>query len=282
MKTKQKPKTNSDILWHFTGGPAWDLKKNCQSKNLKPDRDAYGIALKILISKNLRLGNYHELLKVIVPSYPQFDPISNSVKIRKNHPVELKTSPVCCLAEIPESELFHHAKRYGKMGIGFKRKSILRAGFNPVFYTLHHTDIALKFFSTKRGLENQDVSDVEYEIENALEGIRLDLCNRCEDKIDLDGNDILSVAESKIWEIEDSLKDFEHIMSYVKTFDTSEFDTIYAEREWRNLTNFEFEYQDIHSIIFPSAEILQDFKKRHSKKVKLLNSVILKHFDGRD
>ena len=57
MAKKQiKPKTHSNILWHFTGGPKWDMKKNCQMKNLKNYAEALEIALKILGSKELRIG----------------------------------------------------------------------------------------------------------------------------------------------------------------------------------------------------------------------------------
>lgn len=272
-----KPKTHSNILWHFTGGPAWDSKKQRQSKLLKTDEKAYEIALAILQSKSLRLGGFHEVVKVILPNYRIYDRKTKTFKNKKNHKVELKTCPVCCIADIPESGLSHHAKRYGKMGIGFKRAAILKAGFNPVFYTLHTTEIAKNFFSAQAGLNSVDIFDVESEVENVLDDIRSNLCSRCEEDVDLDGSSISTEAENQLEEVHSSLDDLENIMSYVKTFNVNEFNSIYAEREWRCLRQFNFTFDDVDTLLFPTKMMLDDFKKSTSK-LKLPLRIKLKVF----
>jgi len=67
------PGTVSRILWHFTGGPRWDVVKNCQEPNPKPYDEAYKAFLSILRSKQLRVGQYHEVVKVVVPKLQEYD-----------------------------------------------------------------------------------------------------------------------------------------------------------------------------------------------------------------
>ena len=78
--------------------------------------------------------------------------------------------------------------------------------------------------------------------------------------------------------IESSLDSLQYLLSYVKTFKENEFETIYAEREWRSLQNFNFEMNDIHSILFPNTNLLNDFKTNYAKKMKIPNVVKLEVF----
>ena len=60
------PGTVSKILWHFTGGPTWNMDKNKQNISPKPAKDAYQCMISIIESKELRTGNYSEVVKVRV------------------------------------------------------------------------------------------------------------------------------------------------------------------------------------------------------------------------
>ncbi|WP_418872392.1 abortive infection system antitoxin AbiGi family protein [Vibrio metoecus] len=40
----------------------------------------------------------------------------------------------------------------------------------------------------------------------------------------------------------------------MKTFDTTEFDSIYCEREWRSTQNFKFTFDDVAMLILPSEQ----------------------------
>ena len=119
----EKPKTHSDILWHFTGGSKWNSTKQNYYLKLKPKKSHMILQLKFLALKVLKLGNYHEKFIVSLPNYEKIDKKSKEKVKIKNKITSLDTSKVCCLADIPRTELFHHAKRYGNMAIGFKRVS---------------------------------------------------------------------------------------------------------------------------------------------------------------
>lgn len=274
----EKPKTHSDILWHFTGGSKWNLTKQNYSLKLKTQKESYDIAIKILSSKVLKLGNYHEKFIVSLPNYEKIDKKSKrKVKI-KNKNISLDTSKVCCLADIPRTELFHHAKRYGKMAIGFKRESAIRNSFNPVFYTLNHKEIANKFFAAQGLLKETNLDLIQTEVDDLSADITSQLCSRCESEINIDDFNIIGQIETDNELIDSSLESLQYLLSYVKTFKENEFETIYAEREWRSLQNFNFEMDDIHSILFPNTNLLNDFITNHSKKMKIPNVVKLEVF----
>src|ERR1700722_11868541 len=114
-----RPKTHSEVLWHFTGGASWNQRTKRQSVKLKPMAKAFDAFIKILESHELRVGNYHESINHIVPNYHSFDKKTKRMTTKQNVLRTISTSPVCCVADIPLTELFHHAKRYGKIAIGF-------------------------------------------------------------------------------------------------------------------------------------------------------------------
>jgi len=56
----KKPKTHSEILWHFPGGSKWDDNENTYSKTRKSPDEAYSIFLKILETKILKISHHRE------------------------------------------------------------------------------------------------------------------------------------------------------------------------------------------------------------------------------
>jgi hypothetical protein len=87
---KQSPATVSTILWHFTGGPKWDEKKQCQDRKPKPDVDVLKSLIGILTSKHLRLGGYREVISAIVPTYRSYNQITKNLLQRKIRGLRLK------------------------------------------------------------------------------------------------------------------------------------------------------------------------------------------------
>lgn len=63
------PKTHSDILWHFTGGPLWNKKQKKQSEKPKSIAKSFDTFIKILKSRELRIGSYHEIIKATTPPF---------------------------------------------------------------------------------------------------------------------------------------------------------------------------------------------------------------------
>lgn len=63
----KRPKTHSEILWHFTGGAQWNKKYRKQSKKLKPISKSFEALIGILKNQTLHVGNYHEIINCTVP-----------------------------------------------------------------------------------------------------------------------------------------------------------------------------------------------------------------------
>jgi len=226
-----RPGTVSKILWHFTGGPIWDDKKMKQSKALKPNDKAYEALKSILLSFELRVGNYAEIIRNTSRGKSSK---SNSHNSGKGPLITIESSPVCCVADIPIQHLSYHAKRYGKMAIGFYRSSIIRAGLNPVLYTLENS-----------------------QLNNAIvEGY---LSHRCADAEGCkDTNDYEAL--------------FGELLAHTKTFSKVEFDSIYCEREWRSTKPFKFTDDDVAMVILP-RKTRRNYFEEYVKDTKLLPKV---------
>src|SRR4030065_790219 len=122
MKKKISPGT-SKILWHFTGGPEWSDMTKKQKRRPKREKKAFDNLASILQYKQLRLGDYKEVVKVILPKREYYDRTKKQTIEEFNVTVEVESAPVCCLADIPAPNLAYHAYRYGKFAIGFHRYS---------------------------------------------------------------------------------------------------------------------------------------------------------------
>jgi len=262
----ESPKTHSDILWHFTGGPKWSRKQQKQLTQKKSLKESYDNFCSVLSSKELRVGVYHEQIKLKVSD--RFEHVKKSKKLKKivNTCRIVKTTKVCCVADIPLTELFHHAKNYGTMAIGFKRSSLVNAGFNPVFYTLDDMAIVKNFYDAQFALESADDSTVSH-IENLQAEIDC-LTENPQGEIDdyIDLSDASAAAEEGVNLIHDALNELEQAMAFIKTFNRSEFDSIYSEREWRSINNYKFKFDDIEKLILPRKNgYLDDFENNQIK-----------------
>ena len=186
------PGTVSKILWHFTGGPAWDPQKNKQSPRLKPPIDAFGKLKSIIKSRTLKVGRFREVINVVLPAYRQYSPSKKGIIVIKNKRITMYSSPVCCLADIPAVHLGYHAKRYGQFAIGFHRRSVVQHGFNPVLYTLPTTEVIRHIYEGLSSLESIDADAVV----TAAESIEVDPLGEVdESEITLDTSEVESEAE---------------------------------------------------------------------------------------
>ena len=245
----QAPGTVSRILWHFTGGPTWDMAKDRQDKRRKSDEAAYEALVSILKSKELRIGHYKEVVKVKLPTLEKFDPSKKKRVHRSNVWVTLASAPVCCLADIPIAHLSYHASRYGKFAIGFHRDSAVKANFNPVFYTLHDTHVLQSVYEGFAQLQEVNLS--------GLVSVAEDVTIECEHGHEVDVSDIASGLASETSYVDDVLSQaknsFERFLAFVKTFDREEFSTIYCEREWRSVETFSFTFEDVAMVVLPKG-----------------------------
>lgn len=290
----KRPKTHSEILWHFTGGAQWNKKYRKQSKKLKPMSKSFEAFIGILKSQILRVGSYHEIINCTVLKDKSYNNKTNRFEIKNNVTRTVSTSPVCCVADIPLTELFHHAKRYGKIAIGFKRSSLIDTGFNPVFYTLHNAKIILNFYNAQNALQQSDcgiedaISDIESSLSEIGCGHTCDNGNSWEPdenhcSHDIDTSDLSSVADDVRGYMEEALSDLGNTLAFIKTFDRSEFDTIYSEREWRSIASFKFKWRDVAALILPEKNgYYKKFVQTSSKSLKLPKSIKLYRWEDID
>ena len=215
----------------------WDDNTSRQGKELKPVEDAFSALNSIIESQELRVGSYRELVRVILPRRGVFNTKLRKYEMKKNVPVTIESSPVCCVADIPTQHLSYHSKRYGKMAIGFRRESLVQHGFNPVMYSLDNSFLSRAIIDGYAALDNIDVDWAISELDDLSENI--DIVG-VEDQLD----DIKSYKEM-------ASDCYERILAFIKTFEPKEFDSIYCEREWRSTENFNFEITDIAMIVLP-------------------------------
>lgn len=254
--------TVSRILWHFTGGPSWSKRANRQNRRLKPAPKAYENLLKILRSGRLRCGGYRETLTGVIPEVEHFklDPqtleVTSSSKEKNFHVRRESSARVCCLAEIPVIHLAVHARRYGKMAIGFHRSSALRNGFNPVLYVPENSHLAVALVEALR-LADEKIAN--YSDLTRQTGRRPPLLKMLRD------------AES------DRRRDLEMFAAFTKTFSEDEFGSVYCEREWRSTKPYDFQPEDIAMIVLPRKmghrSYFDEFVERDVNKTVLLRYV---------
>jgi hypothetical protein len=231
------PGTVSKILWHFTGGAVRNEEDYRPTKELKSTEDAYKAVVGILKSKQIRLASCPERIDVIRTVMRSIGDASDAIKKR---PVAALVDPVCCLADIPIIHLQFHSGRYGELAIGFHRGSVVNAGFTPVFYQLQDSDIARAIVNIIDGFDilaslepNAHLPPEKEKAEKPNETIQ-------EQAIRVRWNTIVAAR-----------KDACLLASYLKTFEPTEFDSIYCEREWRSTLPFRFGYDDVAMIVVP-------------------------------
>ena len=245
------PGTVSKILWHFTGGPGWNARTHRQEQRRKSEDAAYDALLKILAAKHVKVGNYREVMRVRVPELRKYDHRqSRSVELL-NRIVELESAPVCCLADIPVAHLSYHARRCGKIALGFHRDAAIREGFHPVFYTWHE---ALSLHAISEALAQLGIIDTE-EIKSLLSGMDdltcerghvIDMTTGAQYEVECEADHI----GKGITKVNHALQAF---IAFVKTFDTRDFATIHCEREWRSTGPLRLGYDDVAMIILPKG-----------------------------
>lgn len=250
---KISPGTVSKILWHFTGGPVWNDKTRKQELEPKDDKKAFENLASILQYKQLRVGDYKEVVKVTLPERVHYDHTKKQSVKESDVTVDVESAPVCCLADIPAPNLAYHAYRYGKFAIGFHRESVIKHGFNPVFYTLKDTDIVRSIYQGFSSLELVDLSTFEFDADDIRSGI--DRLSQDYDRLASDITRRLDDIDAARNELEDYFKDahesLRQFIAFVKTFSIDEFATIYCEREWRSTKDFTFTMDDVAMIVLP-------------------------------
>ncbi|MFA5423763.1 MAG: abortive infection system antitoxin AbiGi family protein [Phycisphaerae bacterium] len=273
------PGTVSKILWHFTGGPKWNKKRKKQNVSPKPANMAYKNLISIMRTKELRLGSYKEVVRAILPKRRKFNLKTKKHETHLNVPIDIESSSICCLSDIPAPHLRYHAYRYGKFAIGFHRDAIIQAGFNPVFYTLHDTPIIRSIY---RGFSFLDYADPNM-IRNATYEIASEVSDYDYINIDTYIDDIEEETDSFEMAISKIKKNLENFVAFVKTFDRDEFGTIYCEREWRSTKSYGFDFNDVALIVLPRIvgefQYFEHFTEKVAPNLKLPRKIPIVPWD---
>jgi hypothetical protein len=225
----QAPGTVSRILWHFTGGPSWNSAENRQATRPKPREEAYKAFLSILRSRELRLGQYREVVKVDLPKLKSYSKQTRKTEELKSTTVAMKSAQVCCLSDIPIAHLSYHATRYGKFAIGFHRAPAVRHGFNPVFYTLHNAGVlrsVRRVFVRLRQVEANQLDSIAGDVESIIQEIgdlETDRTGDVEHDLARSADDLREEAETLEDVVSSARRHFSEFLAFVKTFDKGEF-----------------------------------------------------------
>lgn len=243
------PGTVSKILWHFTGGPLWDNEQKKQKNELKPESIAYKNLKLILESSTLKLGSYKEIVKVIIDKTIVKNEQTGIWEEKTNWPIEMTSSPICCVADIPIQHLEYHAQRYGKFAIGFYRDSLIKAGFNPVLYTFENASLIKSIARINRAIEKTQANEINEYFEQILRNSPA-YDNIVEAKLELFN------MENNISEIKEKYFD---ILAFIKTLNHKELNTIYCEREWRSIKEYRFSNKDVVMVVLPKKGSLKNY-----------------------
>jgi hypothetical protein len=184
----------------------------------------------------------------------------------------LESARVCCISDIPIAHLAYHAQRYGKFAIGFHRDSVIRSGFNPVFYTLENTKIVKSLFGAMSHLGEVNVSRI-FQTTDEIRGLlaKSGLGNSGV-ALAIDYIDCEQMAATEFAMAARSSLD--RFLAYTKTFSRDQFGSIYCEREWRSTDNYSFSFDDIAMIVLPKSgddDKVQYFSLFTGQDLKALN-----------
>jgi hypothetical protein len=236
----------SNIYWHFTGSP-----KNIDWKNINSPKDilAHG--------KPKTDDDAFEILKLILES--------KILKASSHEKIDWRfnTQSFCCVTDIPLQSLHEHTKYYGNIAIGFNHKKI-HSDFNPVFY-IPRNKLKTKLDSVT--LPNEVnlgwLGSLRFKDDGTYETIRTPFMN--------------TYLGSQIDERELGSYIFEYFK--ITDFSDKSEETFYREREWRKLKDFNFEYEDISSVIVPSKYVeaaSETLLNINAKNITILNWEFLK------
>src|SRR5207253_3900562 len=125
------------------------------------------------------------------------------------------------------------------------RESAIRHGFNPVLYTLHDTKIIQSIY--------QGFGELKYVDADAVRSAASEIEGAAEDNDDVASGvtDIEMAADDIESAVDEAKESIERVLAFIKTFDNTEFSTIYCEREWRATKSLNFDYSDVAMLVIP-------------------------------
>lgn len=217
------------------------------------------------------LGGFHELIKVRIAEETTYSSHLRRHVTRRNQIRGIKTSPVCCVADIPLSELHYHSRRYGRFAIGFHRQSLINSGFNPVLYTEENGKIVHNFYGAQHTLSSLDESEIVQAADDLASSIESEVQEvNANYDLNFDTSEVESAAENIVADANEALEQMKSSLAFVKTYKSRDFEKIYAEREWRSVSEFNFQMSDIAMLLLPTSSNADHFKNFVTRAVSQL------------
>ncbi len=219
----------SNILWHFKGPhPSGD-----------PSRSPIIDRLESYLYPNMRGGylepyipkNPHYDRQLIFPPDPLGPPDSSKFKI-----FNVKEPRAVCFCDITVNHLASHLNKYGDVGLGFHRKTLVDKvpDLRPVKY------------QPIKGIDDLSTFDkIDWKFKKRSKEILLNKYVKI--PTFLDRTDEMNRGQNS-----------EH------------FEDIYEEREWRTLEKFEFTVDDVAFVVLPKRGMVDH--KKHPRLCALLTS----------
>jgi Putative abortive phage resistance protein AbiGi, antitoxin len=183
------------------------------------------------------------LLKLILNagqvSYAPHTPDQNRAGYEVNLLKSLRTGDllvptVTCFADIPHSSLGIHTTKYGRFGIGFRRRFLMEQGARPVTYLPWFSDHA-RMHSVHSGPQLAEDVEAIYKGFRKYMDTRKSISTRTLRRVPETEQEVLAAAQAMV-EL--------HFLSYVKVFDADlspdHPDSFYMEREWRKFGYLKF------------------------------------------
>ena len=157
---------------------------------------------------------------------------------------------VVCFCDIPEENFRIHMKKYGTIGLSFKKDFIAKKGGAPVFYVPKTAkrigdsrDFRGKYFDAAVQKFHELYEDLNNEYGTGITKNQIPAAS--EEPDDLDFNSLKEVYRFSVF----------YVFSYVKFFDHTlpdeDENNYYFEREWRIIGNLKFELEDVCHIYMP-------------------------------
>lgn len=212
----------SKVYWHFTGSP-----EGINWHQIREPKDIKGKPKEAYKAK--------EILKEIIISEKLM--ANCTEKIFEG----VTTDKFCCVCDIPLKDLICHSKFYGNVALGFTAERV-HEKFNPVFY-IDNNKLPI---SSDLSVDEDKEIDLDTQLNLEDTGLHLISCLFGEDNFAAMLNSTLGSTKSYI---------------KITNFSTNDNKTLYREREWRCIGDFQFTIKDIEIILVPKVYIkdVQEF-----------------------
>lgn len=223
----------SDYLTHFVG------------KGLTEGQQ-YALLLEIIRTGKLRSADSDITWGVLQNGGPEGWILRRTNRVeytRRLSENEKYRSAVVCLCDIPEEDLWFHARKYSGFGLAFRKEFLIRQGATPVFYIASQS-------STQEASSRPGEFDRKQSRADFFDVAEMDYCRNVTQTYPRPTAESARRSSSSAGRLLEG-----YVFPFMKFFDAAKTDhdpqNFYMEREWRLLGVATFELADIARVYVP-------------------------------